>query len=221
MQTILYVDSRARSGGLSDASFEIDLRESVHLESHGMRIDNLRVTNCWLTTELGKYIYFKDGSGGIQYYSVPEQAYNGSSLAAALQTATGRTTTYNPDDNSVTMSITAGQEWLSDAELKTYSTGFPAGATASAPLSLNTILGDATAGANLQSHDPSGKHDVLCQIPLVKGIGAVETGKTPDGVYMKLPTDLTLRTVDFYLTDWKNAVISLKGRPLSFEICFD
>ena len=244
MQSALYVDSRAKSGGLSDASFEIDLRESVHLDSHGMRIDNLRVTNCWLTTELGKYIYFKDGSGGIQYYSVPEQAYNGSSLAAALQTATGRTTTYNPDDNSVTMSITAGQEWLSDAELKTYSTGFPAGATASAPLSLNTILGDATAGANLvwsfikmapydylflrsrrltveNSHDPSGRHDVLCQIPLVKGIGAVETGKTPDGVYMKLPTDLTLRTVDFYLTDWKGAVISLKGRPPSFEICFD
>ena len=244
MQTILYVDSRARTGG-SDSSFEINLRETVHLEAHGMRIDNLRVTNCWQTTELGKHIYYKNGSAGIQYYSVPEQAYTGTSLAAALQIATGRTTTYDPNTNSITQSITTGQEWLSDAEFTTYSTGFPAGAIATDPQSLNTVLGISTsASGNIifsfvkmapfdylflrsrrltveNSHDPSGRHDVLCQIPLVKGYGAVETGKTPDGVYMKLPTDLTLRTLDFCLTDWKGAVVSLKGRPLSFGICFD
>ena len=71
------------------------------------------------------------------------------------------------------------------------------------------------------SHDPSGRHDVLCQIPLAKGYGAVETGKTPDGVYMKLPTDLTLRHIDFSLTDYKGNSVTLRGRPLSFEICFD
>ena len=114
----------------------------------------------------------------------------------------------------------------------------------SAPLSLNIVLGDATSGANLvwsfvkmapydylflrsqrlsveNSHDPSGRHNVLCQIPLVKGIGAVETGSTSEGVYMKLPSDLTLRTVDFQLTDWKGVCVNLRGRPLSFEICVD
>ena len=100
-----------------------------------------------------------------------------------------------------------------DEELEQYSTGFPAGASASAPLSLNIILGDATAGASSvwhfakmgpfdylflrsrrlsveNSHDPNGCRDVLCQILLVKGVGAVEISSTPDGFYMKLPTDL-------------------------------
>ena len=233
-----------RTGGLSDASFEIDLRESVHLEAHGLRIDNCRLTNSFYTTDLGKYIYYKNGSGGIQHYSIPEQAYTGTSLAAALQTATGRTTTYNPDNNSISQSITAGQEYLSDEALKSYATGFPTGAMPSAPLSLNIILGDADAGANLvwifvkmapydylflrsrrlsvdNSHDPSGRHDVLCQIPLVKGYGAVEMSSTADGIYMKLPTDLVLRNIDFQITDYKGAVPNLRGRPLSLEICFD
>ena len=147
MQSIVYLDSRARTRGLSDASFEINLRESLHLEAHGMRIDNLRVTNCWQTTELGKHIYYKDGSGGIQYYSVPEQAYTGTSPAAALQSPTGRATTYDANTNAITQSITVGQPWLSDEELKTYSTGFPAGATATDPQSLNTVLGISTSAS--------------------------------------------------------------------------
>ena len=72
MQTILWIDSRMRTGG-SDASFEINLRESVHLEAHGLRIDKCRLTNSFETTALGKYIYYKNASGGIQYFSVPDQ----------------------------------------------------------------------------------------------------------------------------------------------------
>ena len=143
MQSVLYVVSRARSGGLSDASFEIDLRESVNLDSHGMRTDNLRVTNCWRTTGHQLIYLLQEREWGIRYYSVPEQAYTCTSLATALKTVTGRTTTYDPDTNSITQSITAG-EWLNDAELKTYSTGFPAGATATDPQSLNTVLGIST-----------------------------------------------------------------------------
>ena len=108
MQTIVFVDSRMRTGGLSDASFEISSRESAHLEAHGVRIDNLRLTNSFYATDLGKFIFYNDLSGGIQYFSVPEQAYNGTELAAAIQTATGRTTTYNQGDNSISQSITAG-----------------------------------------------------------------------------------------------------------------
>ena len=69
--------------------------------------------------------------------------------------------------------------------------------------------------------DPDGRHDVIAMIPLTRGIGAVETGKTPDGVYMKLPNDLTLRNIDFSLTDYKGGGVNLRGRPLSLEICFD
>ena len=148
MQSVLYVDSRTRSEG-TDSSFTIELRESLHLTEHGMRVDKLRLTNSFLTTDLGKYLYYKDGSGGTTSHVIPEQAYTGALLAAAIQTATSRTTTYDPNTNAITQAIIAGQEWVSDEALKTYSTGFPAGASSTAPLSLNTILGPATAGSDL------------------------------------------------------------------------
>ena len=71
------------------------------------------------------------------------------------------------------------------------------------------------------SHDPLGRHDVLLRVPLVKGIGSVETASSPDGVYMKLPQDMTLRNLDFELTDYRGNVVDLRGRPMSFELCFD
>ena len=72
-----------------------------------------------------------------------------------------------------------------------------------------------------KSQDPNGRHDVLACIPLIKGVGSVETAHTADGVYMKLARDLTLRTIDFELTDYIGNIIDLRGRPLSFELCFD
>ena len=97
-----------------------------------------------------------------------------------------------------------GQEWLSDEALKAYPTGFPAGTSSNAPLSLNAILGAATVGSNLvwsfvkmspydylflrsrcltiESQDPYGRHDVIKMIPLSRGIGSVEQSATPEGV---------------------------------------
>ena len=114
---MLYVDSKMRMGGLSDNSFSIDLRESLHLSDHGVRVDKLRIANNFFTTGLGRRIYYKHGAG-LQYYAIPEQAYTGAQLAAVPQTATGRTTTYDPDTNAITQSITAAQEWLSDGVLR-------------------------------------------------------------------------------------------------------
>lgn len=51
------------------------------------------------------------------------------------------------------------------------------------------------------SHDPKGRHDVLATIPLTQGVGKVEEGQSPDGIYYRLSRDLTLRSVDFQLTD--------------------
>ena len=76
MQSVLYVDSRMRSEG-TDSSFQIDLQESKHLDSHGMRLDKIRFVNTFFTTDLGAHLYYKDGSEGLQYYSIPEQAYTG------------------------------------------------------------------------------------------------------------------------------------------------
>ena len=139
MQSTLYVDSRLRSGG-SEGDFTVELRESLQLEDHAVRVDKLRVTNSFYSTDLGRHIYYKNGAS-IQSFSIPEKAYSGATLAAALQAATGRSTSYDGDTNSITQTITTGQEWLSDAQLKAYTSGFPTGASASAPLSLNQILG--------------------------------------------------------------------------------
>ena len=161
-----------------------------------------------------------------------------------MQTATSRTTTYDANTNAITQAITAGQECLNDEALKAYSTGFPVGASSTAPRSLNTILGPATAGATLvwsfvtmasyaylflrsrrltieNCQDPNGRHDAISMIPLTRGIGLAEQSASPEGVYMKLPNDLTLRNIDFSLTDYEGSVVNLRGRPLSLEICFD
>ena len=252
MQSVLYVDSRARSPGGSDSSFQIELRESLHLTEHGMRVDKVRLTNSFLTTDAGRFLYEKNGSGGIQYYALPEQAYTGVQLAAAMQLLTSRTTVFDPTTNSITADTVAGYEPLSDEELKAYSSGFPAGASGAAPLSINSVLGTiysfhTTANPATytivwhwtsmapfdylflrsrrltveNSHDPTGRHDVICCIPLTKGVGAVETASSPDGVYLKLPSDLVLRTIDFELTTWNGKLVNLRNRPLSFEICLD
>jgi len=229
----------------TDSSFTIELRESLHLTEHGMRVDKLRLTNSFLTTDQGRLLYYKDGSGGITSHAIPEQAYTGAQLAAAIQTASSRTTTYDPNTNAISQAVTSGQEWLSDAALKAYSSGFPTGASNTDPLSLGTVLGDSTTvGGNhvwtfvkmspydylflrsrkltvTNSQDPVGRHDVIACIPLVNGIGAVETASSPDGVYLKLPTDLVLRNIDFSLTDLKGNIVQLRGRALSFELCFD
>lgn len=47
------------------------------------------------------------------------------------------------------------------------------------------------------------------------------TAHTPEGIYMKLSPDLTPRNIDFELADYIGNVVSLRGRPLSFELCFD
>ena len=72
MQSVIYVDSRARTSG-SDSNFEIELRESLHLSDHGVRLDSIRFTNSFLTTDLGKHVYYKDGAGGIAYFILGQQ----------------------------------------------------------------------------------------------------------------------------------------------------
>ena len=70
------------------------------------------------------------------------------------------------------------------------------------------------------SEGPSGRHDVLATMLLTKVIGTVETAATSDGIYMKLPRLLTLRNIDFELTDYLGNAFNFKGRPTNIELCF-
>ena len=67
MQSILYVDSTMRASG-TEGDFSIELRETLQLNDHGVRVDKLRVTNSFLTTDLGRHIYFRDPGRG--WYSI-------------------------------------------------------------------------------------------------------------------------------------------------------
>jgi hypothetical protein len=244
MTTVIFVDSRMRTIG-SDSDFEIDLRESVHLSNARLRVDKLTFTDSFLTTDAGAHLYFSNGAGGISHVSIPEGAYTGPTLAATIQSATGRTTTYNSTTNAITHTIVAGQGWLSDKQLEAFSAGFPAGASAQDPKSLNAVLGDGENGAVsvtwhfvrmapysylflkssklrcVDHHGPRGTHDILCTIPLTGGVGTQVEASSPDGVYYDLQGELSIRGFDLSLTDFLGRPVNMRGRPLSVQLTFD
>jgi hypothetical protein len=245
MTTTIYVDSRAAvSGGGSD--FSVLLRETVRVSPGArIRVDKLRFVDSFFTTDMGRFLYYKDGSGSIVYYGLPEQAYSGVRLAAQIQLMSGRTTSYNEATNSITQVVFAGQEWLSDVELKTYSSGFPAGFSATAPSSINSILGPGGEDSNgnlvwsfvkmspyedlylrsrklaaMNVHGPMGDHDVICKVTLDQGVSKVQSDQSPNDVWNDI-TDSSFKTLDFKLTDYLGRVVNLRGRSLSFQLTID
>ena len=245
MTTVIFVDSRSRTSGASDSNFEIELRETIHLNNARVRVDHLTFIDSFLTTDAGSNLYFSNGAGGLTTVAIPEGAYTGTTLAAAIQTSTGRTTTYDALTNSITNTIVAEQGWLSDEQLTAYSSGFPAGASSQDPKSLNAVLGDGTNGATqvvwsfvrmspcnyvflrssrlrcVDHHGPRGTHDILCMVPLAQGTGSQIHFASPDGVYYDMQGVNSLRTFDFSLTDWLGRIVNLRGRPLAFQLTLE
>jgi hypothetical protein len=230
----------------TDSDFEVHLRESVHLSNARLRVDKITFTDSFLTTDSGAHLYFSNGDGGVNVFTIPEGAYTGSTLAAAIQTATGRTTFYNLLTNSITHSLFASdQPWLNDAALETYTDGFPSGASRSDPKSLNAVLGDGTNSSTqvvwsfvrmspfnyvflrstrlrcVDIHGPRGTHDILCTIPLTQGVGSQIEASSPDGVYYDLQGDFSIRGFDLSLTDYLGRPVNLRGRPLALQLTFE
>ena len=183
---VVWIDSRCRALGASDSDFEVSLRETVHMSNARLRIDGVSFTDSFLTTDAGSYLYFSNGAGGIASHPIPDGAYTGVSLAAAVQVATGRTTTYSALTNSITDALAASRPWLSDQSLEAYTGGgFPFGASRENPKSLNAVLGDGTnyatqvvwpwvrmapysclflRSSRLRCVDHHGPHNILCVI---------------------------------------------------------
>jgi len=244
MTTAIFVDSRLKAVG-TDSSFEVNLRESVHLSNARMRVDKINFTDSFLTTDAGSNLYFSNGAS-FTYVSIPAGAYTGTSLASALQTATGRATTYDTLTNSITHTLAAAnQQWLSDKDLEGYSVGFPSGASNQDPKSLNAVLGDGVNSSTqvvwnfvrmspysylflrsqrlrcVDHHGPRGTHDIICIIPLIGGTGTQVEASSPDGVYYDLQGEISLRSFDLSLTDYLGKPVNLRGRPLSMQLTFD
>ena len=245
MTQVVWIDSRARVSG-SDSDFEVSLRESVHLSDARVRVDKLTFSDSFLTTDAGQNLFFLAPSGGFSSVSIPQGSYTGFTLAAAIEGATGRDTTYNAMTNSITHVLASANEpWLSDAEVAVCAGSFPAGASSSDPRSLNAVLGE---GANSGStvtwpfvrmapysvlylrsnrlrcenhHGPRGTHDILCSVPLTGGIGTQVEASSPTGVYYNLAGGSSCRTIDLKLTDWLGRPVNMRGRPLSLQMIFE
>ena len=245
MTQVIWVDSRMRVSG-SDSDFEVSLRESVHLSDTRVRVDKLTFSDSFYTTDAGQNIYFLAPGGGFSSVSVPQGAYTGFTLAAAIEGATGRDTTYSVMTNSISHVLASASEpWLSDAELAARTGSFPAGASSSDPRSLNAVLGEGTISGSIVTwafvrmapwsvlylrsnrlrcenhHGPRGTHDILCSVPLTGGVGTQVEVSSPIGAYYNLAGGSSCRTIDFRLTDWLGRAVNLRGRPLSFQLIFD
>ena len=104
---VVWIDSRCRASGASDSDFEVSLRETVHMSN--ARLNKISFTDSFLTTDAGSHLYFSNGAGGIVSHPIPDGACTGVSLAAAIQVATGRTTTYSALPNSITHALAASR----------------------------------------------------------------------------------------------------------------
>ena len=247
MSTQIWVDSRARQTGGTDSNFEILLRESLHLKDARLRVFNINFSDSFLTTSAGTQLFFALGGTNLTAVSIPTGAYTGTTLATAIQTATGRTTAYDSLKNSITHTLSsASAKWVSDEELLSYSgSAFPSGSTPEEPMSLGQVLGGATQTTTTvtwnfvrmspysclylrshamsceRTHGPRGTSNIICQVPLINGVGSQVLANMPDSCALDLHDAVTLRSIDFQLTDYKGRVVDLKGRPLSFQISLD
>ena len=77
------MDSRKRVAG-SDSDFEVDLGESLHLQSDArLAVYKIRLADSFLSTDRGRYLYWVDAAlGTLNWALLPEGAYTGARLAA-------------------------------------------------------------------------------------------------------------------------------------------
>jgi hypothetical protein len=247
MTTSLYIDSRYRATGTS-SSFTYELSESLNLHGARMRVDGVRFTDSFYTIEdTNRYLYFKGVGNTLDTFVLPIMAYNGARLAAQLQYLTGRTCSFSDLTGDLTMANVAGSPLLNDDQLRVFPASQFFDATPNDPKSCNNILGPGEVsedGSQITFHfismapyqdlylrssalacknirGPAHTHDILCKLPLTQGIGRVVTGESPQNVFYELPQTVSLRTLDFRLTDHRGVSVNLRGGSLSFQLVFD
>ena len=95
------MDSRKRVAG-SDSDFEVDLGESLHLQSDAA-VYKIRLADSFLSTDRGRYLYWVDAAlGTLNWAQLPEGAYTGPRLAAWIS-SNFATPTYSETTNSLSV----------------------------------------------------------------------------------------------------------------------
>ena len=97
------MDSRKRVAG-SDSDFEVDLGESLHLQSDArLAVYKIRLADSFLSTDRGRYLYWVDAAlGTLNWAQLPEGAYPGPRLAAWIS-SNFATATYSETTNSLSV----------------------------------------------------------------------------------------------------------------------
>ena len=144
--TTIYVDSRKRVAG-SDSDFEVDLGESLHLQSDArLAVYKIRLADSFLSTDRGRYLYWVDAAlGTLNWALLPEGAYTGARLAAWIS-SNFATATYSETTNSLSVAYDGNRLILNDLELRQQfpdAADYPAAPPASPtkPFSVDHMLG--------------------------------------------------------------------------------
>ena len=248
--TTIYVDSRKRVAG-SDSDFEVDLQESLHLQSDArLAVYKIRIADSFLSTDRGRYLYWVDAAlGTLNWALLPEGAYTGSRLAAWIS-SNFATATYSETTNSLSVAYDGNRLILNDLELQQqfpnvvdYPTS-PA-ASPSKPFSIDHMLGPSFVSGGQQVFEfvrmmaynevylrcPQLANasrvlgnlgdDILSKITLKSGVGTIVETGSDDGHFMAVRGPITLRHLRFRLTDLEGQVVRLRGSSLSFVLFLD
>ena len=135
--TTIYVDSRKRVAG-SDSDFEVDLGESLHLQSDArLAVYKIRLTDSFLWVDAAL--------GTLNWAQLPEGAYTGPRLAAWIS-SNFATATYSETTNSLSVAYGGNRLILNDLELRQQfpdAADYPAAPPASPakPFSVDHMLG--------------------------------------------------------------------------------
>ena len=237
--TTIYVDSRKRVAG-SDSDFEVDLGESLHLQSNArLAVYKIRLADSFLSTDRGRYLYWVDAAlGTLNWALLPEGAYTGPRLAAWVS-SNFATATYSETTNSLSVAYDGKRLILNDLELRQQ---FPDAADyPAAPAASPTKPFSVHAGPKLRlrrAADLRIRENEFAQrgIPALRPAGqrqqsAGQPGRrhplqdyaeerSDDGRFMALRGPVTLRHMRFRLTDLGN-VVRLRGSSLSFVLYLD
>ena len=99
-------------------------------------VDAIRTTDTFPTvSSRNRYVYFLNGSGGLNAYALTPGAYTGTTFAAELALKSGRSCTYQPSSNSIQLGYAEGTRVVwKDEELSGFvASSFPCGATSHDP----------------------------------------------------------------------------------------
>ena len=213
-----------------------------------MAVYKVRIADAFLSTDRGRNLYWIDQAlGTLNTAELPVGAYTGTRLAAWIS-SNYASATYVEAQNSIEVASDGNRRILSDAELLNLfpnGPGYPPGAYATRPQSINHLLGGSYLDGALQifpwvsmnsynevylrsrelgnaAHilGPLG-NDIICKVIIDKGVGHVMKDQTDDGHLVELRGPITLRTLNFRLTDVDGNEVNTRGTSVSFAIFID